>query len=146
MEGSLNARRAARRLPTSRAARATIGYRRARIPERVAPRQCPPPFPDAHSGYPEAMPTSTPPSEDRVFDLLRKTGLEPDEAFTLFAGIRDMASANLIARFEAKLDAMTDTMRAEIGSVRGELSVQRWLMGIGFAALVAAAIAQLFRG
>ena len=64
-----------------------------------------------------------------------------------------MASANFIARFEAKLDAMTDTMRAEIGSVRGdlnsvrgELSVQRWLMGIGFAALVAAAIAQLFRG
>ena len=92
------------------------------------------------------MPTSTPPSEDRVFELLRKTGLEPDEAFTLFAGIRDMASANLIARFESKLDAMTDTMRAEIGSVRGELSVQRWLMGIGFAALVAAAIAQLFRG
>ncbi|MCY4187368.1 MAG: hypothetical protein OXD30_02685 [Bryobacterales bacterium] len=106
------------------------------------------------------MLASTPPSEDRVFELLRKTGLEPDEAFTLFAGIRDMASANLIARFEAKLDAMTDTMRAEIGSVRGELnsvrgelnsvrgelSVQRWLMGIGFAALVAAAIAQLFRG
>ena len=99
------------------------------------------------------MPTSTPPSEDRVFELLRKTGLETDEAFTLFAGIRNMASANLIARFEAKLDAMTDTMRAEIGSVRGdlnfvrgELSVQRWLMGIGFAALVAAAIAQLFRG
>ena len=51
------------------------------------------------------MPTSTPPSEDRVFDLLRKTGLEPDEAFTLFAGIRDMAAANLIARFESKLDS-----------------------------------------
>ncbi len=46
-----------------------------------------------------------------------------------------MAAANLIARFEAKLDAM-----------RGELNVQRWLMGLGFAALVAAAIAQLFRG
>ena len=45
-----------------------------------------------------------------------------------------MASANLIARFESKLDAM-----------RSELSVQRWLLGFGFAALLAAAIAQLFR-
>lgn len=38
-----------------------------------------------------------PPDEDRIFELLRKTGLTPEEAFTLFAGIRDMASANLIA-------------------------------------------------
>ena len=53
-----------------------------------------------------------------------------------------MASTNLIARFESKLDAM----RSELGSVRSELNVQRWLMGLGFAALVAAAIAQLFRG
>ena len=53
-----------------------------------------------------------------------------------------MASTNLIARFESKLDAM----RSELGSVRSELNVQRWWMGLGFAALVAAAIAQLFRG
>ena len=63
------------------------------------------------------------PDEDRVFELLRKTGLTPEEAFTLFAGIREMASTNLIARFESKLDAM-----------RSELNVQRWLMGLGFAA------------
>ena len=48
------------KVPTSRAALATIGHRRARIPRRVAPRQSPPLFPDAHSGYPEPMPTSTP--------------------------------------------------------------------------------------
>ena len=58
-----------------------------------------------------------------------------EEAFILFLGIREMASTNLIARFESKLDAM-----------RSELTMQRWLMGLGFAALVAAAIAQLFRG
>ena len=59
----------------------------------------------------------------------------PEEAFTLYGGIREMASTNLIARFESKLDAM-----------RSELKMQRRLMGLGFAALVAAAIAQLFRG
>lgn len=86
------------------------------------------------------MPPPDPPlpSEDRVFELLRKTGLTPEEAFTLFAGIREMAAANLIARFESKLDAKLD-------AVRSELKLQRWLMGLGFAALVAAAIAQLFR-
>lgn len=51
-----------------------------------------------------------------------------------------MASSNLIARFESKLDAM----RSELGSMRSELNIQRWLMGLGFAALVADAIAQLF--
>ena len=84
------------------------------------------------------MPASDPPppqpDEERLFEILRKTGLSSGEAFTLYAGIREMASGNLIARFESKLDA-----------VRSELKVQRWLMGLGFAALVAAAVAQLFR-
>ena len=83
---------------------------------------------------PPPDPPSPHPDEGTVFELLRKTGLTPGEAFTLFAGIREMASSNLIARFESKLDA-----------VRSELKVQRWLMGFGFAALVAAAVAQLFR-
>lgn len=52
-----------------------------------------------------------------------------------------MAAANLIARFESKLDAMD----AKLGAMRSELNVQRWLLGLGFAALIAAAIAQLFR-
>ena len=86
------------------------------------------------------MPADTqPPSEDRIFELLCKTGLTPEEAFTLFGGIREMASTNLIARFESKLDAMRSEMRSE-------MNILRWLMGLGFAALVAAAIAQLFRG
>ena len=50
-----------------------------------------------------------------------------------------MASTNLIARFESKLDAMRSEMRSE-------MNILRWLMGFGFAALGAAAIAQLFRG
>ncbi len=50
-----------------------------------------------------------------------------------------MASPNPIARFESKLDAMRSEMRSE-------MNILRWLMGLGFAALVAAAIAQLFRG
>ena len=50
-----------------------------------------------------------------------------------------MASTNPIARFESKLD----TMRAEM---RSEMNTLRWLMVLGCATLVVAAIAQLFRG
>ena len=86
------------------------------------------------------MPADTSPSsEDRIFEFLCKTGLTPEDAFILFAGIREMASTNLIARFEAKLDAMRSEMHSQ-------MNILRWVMGLGFAALVAAAIAQLFRG
>ena len=45
-----------------------------------------------------------------------------------------MAASNLIARFEAKLDAL-----------HSELKTQCWLLGCGFAALIAAAIAKWIR-
>ena len=93
------------------------------------------------------MPDTRPdPDDKRVYFLLRKAGLDENEAYTLVQELQNMAAANLIARFESKLDAMTDTMRAQLGSMRAELNIQRWLMGLGFAALVAAAIAQLFQG
>jgi hypothetical protein len=97
------------------------------------------------------MPTSTPPDPDdkRVFFLLRKVGLDEDEAYTLVQELQNMAAANLIARFESKLDAQGVRLEAKIDALqalRSELATQRWLMGLGFAALVAAAIAQLFRG
>ena len=45
-----------------------------------------------------------------------------------------MAASNHIARFEAKLDAL-----------HSELKTRRWLLGCGFAALIAAAIAEWIR-
>lgn len=80
--------------------------------------------------------TGPPPAPDdrRLFLLLRKAGLGAEDAYTFVQELQNMAAANLIARFEAKLDAM-----------RSELTIQRWLLGFGFAALIAAAIAQLFR-
>ena len=42
--------------------------------------------------------------------------------------------------------AALDAHNAKLDTMRSEFTVQRWLMGLGFAALLAAAIAQLFRG
>lgn len=78
------------------------------------------------------------PDDKRLFLLLRKLDLDDDQAYTFIQELQNMAAANLIARFEAKLDAKLDAMRSE-------LTIQRWLLGFGFAALIAAAVAQLFR-
>ena len=78
--------------------------------------------PPRRGRIPVPEPPSLQPDEERVFELLRKTGLVPGDAFTPFAGIREMAASNRIAQFKSKLDAM-----------RSELNVQRWLMGLGSA-------------
>ena len=60
-----------------------------------------------------------------------------------------MAGHNVTAALEthnAKLTAALDAHDAKLDAMRSELSVQRWLMGLGFAALIAAVIAQLFSG
>ena len=87
--------------------------------------------------------TPSPDTDDKpIYDALRAAKVPEDVAYTAVQRIRDVAAANLIAQVMAKLDAQN----AQLDAMRGELSVQRWLMGLGFAALVAAAIAQLFRG
>ena len=71
----------------------------------------------------QSAPTPAP-DDKRVFLLLRKVGLAEDEAYTLVQEIQNMAAANLIARFESKLDAQN----AKIDSLR-------WVLGAGLAAL-----------
>ena len=87
---------------------------------------------------PDATGPPPAPGDRRLFLLLRKAGLGAEDAYTFVQELQNMAATNLIARFEAKLDAKLDAMRSE-------LTIQRWLLGFGFAALIAAAIAQLFR-
>ena len=81
----------------------------------------------------QSAPTPAP-DDKRVFLLLRKVGLAEDEAYTLVQEIQNMAAANLIARFESKLDAQGARFESRLDALRAELNVQRWLMGLGFAA------------
>ena len=71
------------------------------------------------------MPDTTPnPDDKRVFELLCQLGLDPDKAYTFVQELQNMAAANLIARFESKLDAQN----AKIDSLR-------WVLGAGLAAI-----------
>lgn len=70
------------------------------------------------------MPAADTPSPDdkRVFLLLRKTGLNEDEAYTLVQELQNMAAANLIARFESKLDVLNS-----------KLNMLMWIIGAAVA-------------
>ena len=78
--------------------------------------------------------------------LLRNTELSVDEACTVVQEIQNMAAANLIARFEAKLDAQRAELAAELQSQSdkldaglkaqtSELATIRWVIGLGIVAL-----------
>ena len=72
------------------------------------------------------MPDSPPPQPDskRLFDLLLGLKMEPGSAYAFTQEVGNMAAANLIARFESKLDAQT----AQFVSLR-------WMVGLGFTLL-----------
>lgn len=106
------------------------------------------------------MADSPVPDDKQPFLALRKLGLEDEVAYTFVQNLRDMAAANLIARFEAKLDALNarldaklDALNAQLGAQNARLDAQnlalqarldaqnaglvtlRWLIGVGFVLL-----------
>ena len=82
------------------------------------------------------MPDTIPsPDDKRVFLLLRKAGLDEEEAYTLVQEIQNMAAANLIARFESKLDAQAAAQNAMIAAQNSKIDSLRWVLGAGLAAL-----------
>lgn len=82
------------------------------------------------------MPDAAPsPDDKRVFLLLRKTGLDEDEAYTLVQELQNMAAANLIARFESKLEALGAQQNAMIAAQNAKIDSLRWVLGAGLAAL-----------
>ena len=88
---------------------------------------CPPPKPDSK----------------RLFDLLLKVGMDADDTNTLLQEVRNMAAANLIARFETKFDSKLEAQNAKIDGQSAQLASIRWIMGIGFTLL--ALLITLFR-
>jgi len=74
------------------------------------------------------MRDSTPPPEPntkRVFLLLCKAGLDKEEAYTFVQELENMAAANLIARFESKLDAQGARYEAGLVDLREQFRRER---------------------
>ncbi len=76
----------------------------------------------------------------KAYKLLRKTGLEGVEANELTNLIGDMASENIVSRFEAKMDSVNakmDAQNAKIDATNGKYDLMLWLIGIGIALIIA---------
>ncbi len=74
--------------------------------------------------------SSPAPDDKRLFLLLQKVGLDAEQANTFVQELRTLAAENLIARFEAKLDAHNAAMTARINMLT-------WVIGVAFALLLA---------
>ncbi|MDE0104468.1 MAG: hypothetical protein OXN89_19005 [Bryobacterales bacterium] len=93
------------------------------------------------------MADTPPPQPDskRLFDLLQKIGMDAGDAYTFIQEVGNMAAANLIARFESKLEAQNSKLEAQnskleaqnskIDAQSAQFASIRWIMGIGFTLL-----------
>ena len=52
------------------------------------------------------------PAGSRIFALFLKLGADPEDAYSSVQEVQSMASENMIARFEAKLEAVTAELRS----------------------------------
>ena len=85
-----------------------------------------------------------------LFDTLKRTGLKGRDVHYVIQSIRDMAAANLIARFESKLDSVNAQVAAQGESLAAKLEAQnskftwmQWVIGIGVGVLVSVGLAIL---
>ncbi len=91
------------------------------------------------------MPDAPPPidPDDRpVFEALLAAGVAPELAYTALQSLRNMAAANLIARFESKLDAQNARLDAQKALFASKLDAQdtklkmlMWMIGAAVAVL-----------
>ena len=94
------------------------------LPRSVRVRRC----------YHWAVPTSTPPADPdslAVLHALSREDLSPEDAYNALEGIRNMAAANLIARFESKLDAQN----AKLDAQDSKLKMLMWMIGAAVAVI-----------
>ncbi len=81
-------------------------------------------------------PTPVPaPDAKRIFLLLRRLGLDDEQAYTFVQEVDNMAAANLIARFESKLDAHNTKLDAISSAVDSRLRMLMWLIGAAVAVI-----------
>ena len=95
------------------------------------------------------MPVSSPPvnpDDLPIYEAFRQAGAEELVAYTAVPRIRDVAAANLIARFEAKLDAKFDAQTTELAALKDQLRRERAMLWAVIALLGAAVVRYLLVG
>ncbi len=92
-------------------------------------------------------------ADDRtlLYDILTRAGLDGHDAYLFTQLVEEMASANLIHRFESKLESMLevqnakleiqnaklDAQNAKLDAQSGKFNLMLWFIGIGLSMLLA---------
>ncbi|MDE0102211.1 MAG: hypothetical protein OXN89_07515 [Bryobacterales bacterium] len=94
------------------------------------------------------MPDHSPPRPDskRMFGILVGLKMAPGSAYTLIQEVENMASANLIARFESKLDAQGERFAAGLADLRYQIRRERAMLWAVIALLGVAVMRYLIAG
>ena len=89
---------------------ATAGYNDRQMSNRATV----PPSPEADTG--------------RLFALLLKVGLQPEDAHEFVQNLQRMAAQNVIERFGSELEAQSKVQQAEVVAVQEDVKSIRWLI------------------
>ena len=84
------------------------------------------------------MPETAPvlnPDDKPIYEALRAAGTPEDLAYTAVQRIRDVAAANLIARFESKLDALSAQQDAKLAALDTKLRMLLWMVPVAVAVI-----------
>ena len=90
------------------------------------------------------MPETVNPDDKPIYDALREANVSETMAYTAVQRIRDVAAANLIAQFMAKLDAQNAKLDAQSAKLDAFAAAQdsrfrmlMWVIGAAMGAAVA---------
>ena len=82
------------------------------------------------------------PDDKRLFLLLRKLGLDDEQAYSFVQELQTIAAASLIARFESKLDVLVAEQKAQLAAQSSKLDAQdsklkmlMWMVGAAVAVI-----------
>ena len=81
------------------------------------------------------MPESFDPDDKPVYDALREAGASENLAYTAVQRIRDMAAANIVTQFMAKLDAQNAKLDAISAAQESRLRMLMWMVGAAVAVI-----------
>lgn len=73
------------------------------------------------------------PDDKPIYDALREAGAPENLAYTPVQRIRDVAAANLIVQFMAKLDAQNAKLDAISGAQESRLRMLTWMIAAAVA-------------
>ena len=79
------------------------------------------------------------PDRAHLYDILTRAGFQGRDAHVFTQLVEEMASANLIHRFENKLEAQLEAQKAQLEAQNkaqnATISTLKWMIGLGFTAL-----------